>query len=142
MPKPEEILKSFDLKVTAPRIRVLAALHEAEEHHLSAEGIYQILAIHGQALAMATIYRVLGHFVSVGLLVKHQFSGNEAIYELADVPHHDHLVCIYCKKVTEFEDELIEQRQQQVADKHNFQMTDHSLTIYGICSACRKQEKT
>ena len=138
MPKSEEVLKSFSLKVTMPRVRVLAALSEAEDHHLSAERIYRILRSHGHSLSLATIYRVLGHFVAVGLLVKHQFSSQEAVYELADVPHHDHLVCIYCNKVAEFEDATIEERQEKVAAQHEFQITDHSLTIYGVCKSCQK----
>ena len=137
MPKPEETLKNFGLKVTAPRVTVLAALSEADEHHLSAEAIYQTLRKHGHNLALATIYRVLGHFVEVNLLVKHKFSSEEAVYELADVPHHDHLVCIYCNKVVEFEDNLIEAQQTKVAERFNFQMTDHSLTIYGVCGDCK-----
>ena len=53
--------------------------------------------------------------------------------------HHDHLVCIHCNHVVEFVDELIEERQRQIAKDSGFKMTDHSLHIYGVCKSCQKQ---
>jgi Fur family ferric uptake transcriptional regulator len=53
--------------------------------------------------------------------------------------HHDHILCVKCGKVEEFLDEVIEQRQAEIARKAGFAMTDHCLYIYGICADCQKK---
>ena len=59
------------------------------------------------------------------------------MFELNQGEHHDHILCIKCGKVEEFVDEVIEQRQKDIAEKSGFSMTDHSLNIYGICKDCQ-----
>jgi Fur family ferric uptake transcriptional regulator len=54
--------------------------------------------------------------------------------------HHDHLLCVRCGKVEEFVDRTIEERQQELAHKAGFRMTDHCLYIYGICADCQQAE--
>ena len=130
-------LKKAGLKVTIPRIKILAILEENQAQHMSAEGIYQALRSQGEDMALATVYRVLAQFESAGLIVRHQFEGDHAVFELNHGEHHDHLVCVKCGRVEEFVDEVIELRQAAVAKQHNFDMTDHSLNIYGICGYCR-----
>ena len=58
------------------------------------------------------------------------------MFELDDGAHHDHIVCIKCGRVDEFMDEVIEKRQQEIAARAGYEMTDHSLYIYGICGDC------
>ena len=67
---------------------------------------------------------------------RHHFEGDHAVFELDQGEHHDHLVCLKCGVVQEFVDEVIEARQEKIAQQYQFNMTDHSLTIYGICGAC------
>lgn len=126
-------IKNAGLKVTTPRMRILQILQEG---HLTAEEIYKELAAQGSEVGLATVYRVLTQFENAGLVIKHNFGDGRAVYELAKGEHHDHLVCIKCGKVEEFVDDVIEQRQAQIAKEKNFKMTDHSLHIIGFCASC------
>ncbi len=89
---------------------------------------------------MATVYRVLTQFEAAGLGAKHNVEGGHSVYELNQGEHHDHILCVKCGKVEEFVDEVIEQRQHDIADKAGYTMTDHCLYIYGICADCQKEE--
>lgn len=130
-------LKAAGLKITTPRVKILELLAESETQHLSAEDIYTQLSQADANLSLATIYRVLTQFESAGLVIRHNFEEGYSVFELNQGEHHDHLVCSKCRKVIEFHDEVIETRQLDIAKKYGFEMTDHSLNIYGICSDCK-----
>lgn len=131
-------LKKAGLKATLPRIKILQILENAEPRHMSAEDVYKILLETGEDVGLATVYRVLTQFESAGLVSRHNFEGGHAIFELNEGRHHDHILCVRCGRLDEFVDETIEQRQRAIAREHGFAMTDHSLTIYGICDDCQK----
>lgn len=130
-------LKDAGLKITLPRIKVLQILEQSRDRHLSAEDVYKALLDMGDDVGLATVYRVLTQFESAGLVSKHNFEGGHFVFELSQGEHHDHLVCVKCGRVEEFIDDIIEQRQQLIAEKANFKMMDHALNIYGICHDCQ-----
>lgn len=129
-------LKDVGLKVTMPRTKIMQILETAGSAHLSAEDIYKLLLDHDNDVGLATVYRVLTQFEASGLVKRHNFGDGYSVFELDQGMHHDHLVCIKCGKVEEFVDEVIEQRQAAIAEQRNFQMTEHSLYIFGICGGC------
>ena len=131
-----EDLKSAGLKVTLPRLKILEVLEKSPNHHLSAEDIYRVLIEQNEEVGVATIYRVLSQFEESGIVHKLNFENNQAVYELCGLEHHDHLVCVKCSKIIEFQDDVIEQHQLQIAKKHGFELTDHSLYLYGLCKDC------
>lgn len=133
-----EQLRKAGLKTTTPRMRILQILATATPHHMSAEQVYQKLHDMGEVVGLATVYRVLTQFETAGLVKRHNFEGDFAIFELEQGQHHDHLVCVRCGKVTEFVDEAIESRQRDIAEQYQYQITDHTLTVYGICNQCPK----
>ena len=130
-------LKKAGLKITAPRMKVLEVLEAHQESHLSAEEIYRLLTDAGEEIGLATVYRVLTQFESAGLVARHNFEGGHSVFELEQGVHHDHILCVKCGRVEEFVDPVIEQRQREIASKAGFEMTDHSLHIFGICAGCR-----
>jgi len=130
-------LKKVGLKVTVPRVKILQLLEEAADPHMSAEEVYQALTQAGEEVGLATVYRVLTQFEAAGLVKRHNFADDHAVFELNQKSHHDHLVCVKCGKVQEFVDEIIETQQRKIAKKVNFTMTDHSLNVYGICQQCQ-----
>ena len=134
---PESDLKKAGLKVTLPRLKILAILESNERKHVSAEEIYKIFIERGDEIGIATVYRVLTQFEASGIVTRHRFDGDSSVFELSSGPHHDHLVCIKCDKVVEFVDEVVERRQRELAERNSFEITDHSLIIYGLCSDCR-----
>ena len=131
-----EDLKRAGLKATLPRLRILNVLENSRQRHLSAEEVYRALRELGDDVGLATVYRVLTQFESAGLVVKHHFEGGQAVFELDQGEHHDHMVCLKCGRIEEFVDEVIEERQRLITERAGFQMTDHSLHIYGICPRC------
>ena len=131
-------LKRAGLKATLPRLRILEILEDSSDLHVSAEDVYDRLRASGESIGLATVYRVLTQFEQAGLVIRHNFDGGSAVFELAAGEHHDHLVCVRCNRVTEFVDHVIEKRQRNIAANNGFAMTDHSLVIYGICTDCRR----
>ena len=123
-------LKKAGLKVTLPRLKVLGLLEDADEHHMSAEDVYKALLESGDDVGLATVYRVLTQFESAGLVLRHNFEGGHAVFELAKDDHHDHMVDTASGKVIEFFDSIIEERQHEIAAEHGYELVDHNLTLY------------
>jgi Fur family ferric uptake transcriptional regulator len=123
-------LRKAGLKVTHPRIRILELLETASARHMSAEDIYRQLLEHSEDIGLATVYRVLTQFEAAGLVLKHNFEGGQAVYELDRGQHHDHMVDVETGKVIEFTSPEIEALQKQIADKHGYAIEEHSLVLY------------
>ncbi|MBE0447331.1 MAG: transcriptional repressor [Actinobacteria bacterium] len=105
--------------------------------HLDAEKVLKSLRVRGSKVSRATVYRTLDLLVESGLVEKIDLGEDRAAYEhIAGHPHHDHLVCLRCGKVQEFEEPLIEQLQEWACEKASFKATGHSLNIYGYCENC------
>jgi Fur family ferric uptake transcriptional regulator len=123
-------LRKAGLKVTHPRIRILDVLESSSPRHLTAEDIYRQLLEKGDDIGLATVYRVLTQFESAGLVLKHNFEGGQAVYELDRGQHHDHMVDIETGKVIEFTSPEIERLQNEIAAKHGYVIEEHSLVLY------------
>lgn len=130
-------LKDAGLKSTLPRLRILKILEEGKKRHFTAEDVYKRLLEAEEEIAFATVYRVLTQFEDAGLVLRHNFEGGRSVFELDRGEHHDHMVCVKCNKVTEFFDQEIETRQKKIAEKYDFELQDHSLYLYGLCSSCQ-----
>jgi Fur family ferric uptake transcriptional regulator len=136
-----ENIKNAGLKVTLPRVKILQLLERFKKRHISAEEIYQELVNQSEDVGLATVYRVLTQFESAGLVTRHRFDGEHSVFELKQEEHHDHLVCVDCGFVAEFIDDVIEQRQEEIAKQNNFDLTDHALTLYGVCYKCQQRSR-
>ena len=123
-------LRKVGLKVTQPRKRILDLLEETVNKHMTADDIYRVLMQAGDDIGLATVYRVLNQFEAAGLVVKHNFEGGQAYYELDSGVHHDHMVCVETGKVVEFSNAEIERLQAEIAAGHGYEIEDHSLVIY------------
>lgn len=132
----EDRLKKVGLKITGPRLKILQLLSGAHDH-LRAEDIYQQLLASGEDVVLATVYRVLSQFEAAGLVKRHRFAPDVSVFELDEGGHHDHLVCVRCSQIVEFVDDVIELQQEKIAKHYDFEITDHCLTIYGVCGICR-----
>ena len=124
-------LRKAGLKVTHPRMRILQLLEQnTPHHHMTAEEIYRQLLDQGDEIGLATVYRVLTQFEAAGLVLKHNFEGGHAVYELDRGGHHDHMVDVDTGKIIEFESAEIERLQHEIAEKHGYHLEDHSLVLY------------
>jgi Fur family ferric uptake transcriptional regulator len=124
-------LRKVGLKVTHPRMRILQLLEQkTAHHHMTAEDIYRQLLEDGEEIGLATVYRVLTQFEAAGLVLKHNFEGGTAVYELDRGGHHDHMVDVDTGRIIEFESREIEELQREIAQRHGFILEDHSLVLY------------
>lgn len=124
-------LRKAGLKVTLPRVKILQFLEQSPQRHLSAEDVYKALLEAGDDVGLATVYRVLTQFEQAGLVERHNFDGGHSVFELDDGAHHDHLVCTESGKVIEFHNEKIEQLQDEIAEQLGYELSGHSLVLYG-----------
>ena len=123
-------LRKAGLKVTQPRMRILEILETSSGKHMTAEDIYRELIQHHSDVGLATVYRVLTQFEAAGLVLKHNFEGGQAVYEIDRGKHHDHMVDVDTGKVIEFTSEEIERLQREIADRHGYVIEEHSLVLY------------
>ncbi len=128
-----EHLKSMGLKATGPRLRILRLFEQSEKRHLTADEVYRLLLKDNEDIGLATVYRVLTQFEQAGLLLRHHFDNDKAVYELNQGGHHDHLLCLQCGRVEEFYDAEIEKRQRRIAEQRGFRLHEHSLHLYVDC---------
>ncbi len=124
-------LKEAGLKTTQPRLLILKLLEESKERHISTNDMYATLNKNKTPLTLGTIYRVLDQLEKAGLVLSHHFSPEHAVFELYDSEHHDHMVDVKTGKIIEFHDEIIEQRQREIAAQHGLKLFDHRLVMYG-----------
>jgi Fur family ferric uptake transcriptional regulator len=135
-------LKNAGLKATTPRLKILNLFETSDVRHLTAEDVYKILLADNEDVGLATVYRVLTQFEQAGLLIRHHFEGDKAVFELNQGKHHDHLVCLQCGKVEEFYDPEIEKRQDRVAKERGFIVREHSLYLFADCTKQNCPNKT
>ena len=143
MPKSGDELKSSGLKATLPRIKVLEVFQRSAQRHMAAEDVYKALLAEGTEIGLATVYRVLMQFEQAGLLSRSHFESGKSVFELNEGRHHDHLLCVTCGRVEEFYDGEIEKRQRMIANERGFELQEHALSLYAVCTrpACPHRPK-
>lgn len=136
----EAYLKENSLKITNQRHLVAKAFFTQKEH-ISAEELYRKVQKKYPEIGFTTVYRTLKLLVDAGLASSHNFKGSFTRFEpAARKDHHDHLICSACGKIVEFKNDRIEKLQEEVASQHGFQVTDHTLEIFGTCEACTNKK--
>lgn len=129
-----EFLVKKQLKSTRQR-DVIARTFFATEDHITIEELLALSREENPRIGYATVYRTLKLLTECGLAEHRRFGDGQAVYEAADEDeHHDHLICMECNHVLEFEDELIERQQEKVARSFGFTLVKHKLELYGLCA--------
>ena len=130
-------LNRCGLRATRQRDVVLEAFL-AEDAHVSVEELYDRIREGHPSIGAATIYRCMGLFVEAGIAKEGRFNEGRVRYEPGvGANHHDHLICLRCGDIQEFEDPTIERIQEEIAGSRGFTVTYHRLELYGLCPACR-----
>lgn len=134
----KRIIREMGLKVTNQRLAILQALSTGKAH-VTAQEVYESVNLTHPEIGFATVYRFLRKMTEQGFVTEVRMGGLPARYELTPKRHHDHLTCIYCSRIIEFENTQIEKLQEIVANEHGFILTGHVLELYGVCKepACR-----
>ena len=133
-----DYMSRHGLRSTEQR-RVVTEQFFASDGHLSIEDLLEKVRVEEPGIGYATVYRTLKLLKDCGLAFERHFGDGVSRYEVAwEDEHHDHLICIECQKIVEFEDEGIERLQHEVAERHGFELVRHKLELYGVCADCRK----
>lgn len=135
----KDILKQKGMKYTVQRAIILEILFNLNDH-LSAEDIHNIIKNNypDSNIGIATVYRTLNFLEEADLVSSISFGTDGKKYEGKTKTHHDHLICTGCGKIIEFFDNEIENRQEKIARNNGFEITGHSMQIYGLCKNCKK----
>lgn len=127
------------LKSTSQRNEIARVFFNAGGH-VSIEELHHRVQEKSPHIGYTTVYRTLKLLAESGLAHERQFGGRQARYEpLTTEEHHDHLICLMCGAITEFENKKIEKLQEEVARQHGFEVENHKLEMYGYCKRCRRQ---
>ena len=128
-------LESHNLKHTVQRDVILESFRDAKGH-ITADEVHQRVRAKSGTIGYTTVYRTLKLLVEAGLAQERHFGDGVARYEVEN-EHHDHLVCLSCGKIVEFECDLIEARQDEIAESYNFKLMRHRHELYGHCESCQ-----
>ncbi len=129
------------LKATKQREEILAIFLNSSGHKNLAE-IYAQVAKTNPKIGYVTVYRTLKLLARLGLATQRKFADGETRYEPAsEGSHHDHLICLDCGKIMEFEDQALEALQNGIAKRHRFRISHHRMELYGRCEECNRKKK-
>ncbi|MDD9942682.1 MAG: transcriptional repressor [Myxococcales bacterium] len=127
------------LRSTSQRRLVCDVFFRSSGHH-SVDDVLALVHRRDPKIGYATVYRTLKMLVESGLAHERHFSDSLARFEVTDAEgHHDHLICVSCNAIIEFEDDEIERLQERLAKRHGYQLVRHKHELYGICLTCRRQ---
>ena len=137
----KSLLKNNTLKFTKQRELVLKCLY-SHQGHFTPEDIHRLIKEEypDVNIGIATVYRTLTLLENEGIASSISFGTQGKKYELGLKAHHDHLICSQCGAIIEFYDETIEKKQEEIAERFNFQMQDHTMKIIGICQKCQERQ--
>jgi Fur family ferric uptake transcriptional regulator len=126
------------LRSTAQR-RLVSEVFFRTGGHLSIDDMLALVRKQDSKVGYATVYRTLKLLVECGLANERQFDDTVTRYEIAHHDsHHDHLICLECKKIVEFEDSEIEALQDALAQRYGFKLVSHKHELYGLCERCQR----
>lgn len=136
----KKIIKDNGLKYTKQREILLKTLYNSS-YHFTPESLNMHIKEKYPDLniGIATIYRTLNLLENARMVTSISFGAQGKKFELANKPHHDHIICKSCGKIVEFTDQEIENKQLEIAQKNGFALTSHLMQLYGICEKCSKK---
>lgn len=129
------------LRSTEQRRLIVNEFFKAPAHITIEELLAQVRSIDPR-VGYATVYRTLKLFVECGVAHERRFNDGVTRYEIANEDeHHDHLICVECGAITEFEEPAIERLQEEIAARYSFSVRSHKHELYGVCAACTLRAK-
>lgn len=135
------LLDRKGLKYTTERQLLLDQVLETRKH-FDADSLYETLKKKGVRIARDTVYRTLPLLLECGVLQKSAGEGRRDYFEVTGSKgHHDHMVCIECKKILEFHSDELEELQEKLAKEHSFTLVFHDHRLFGYCKGCGKPAK-
>jgi len=136
-PQFSNFLKQQGFKRTPEREKVLQEVF-ATEGHFEAEELAYRLRQKGSRISKATVYRTLPLLARAGLIKEAIHGEKHHHYEhIHEEQQHDHLICLRCGRIVEFEEESLREIEKEICDKHEFRPEKILVEIFGYCKKCR-----
>jgi len=135
----ESFVRDHKGRLTPQRQFIVREFLELNGHY-GIDELHEHLRKKGQIINPSTIFRTLKLLVQAGIAVERQFANGNTKYDV-NVAHHDHLICLTCGKIVEFDSPKLENVQMRIVRSHGFEMEYHKHEIYGYCGNCRKERK-
>lgn len=137
-------LSEKNYKMTPQRKEILQIFIESnEDKHLSAEEVYELLKQKDFDFGLATVYRNVELLNKLGILNRIEFGDGRTRYELSaanpQLHQHHHLICLKCKKIIEFEEDLLDDLEEHISKKSGFKILNHEVKFFGYCADCRNE---
>jgi Fur family ferric uptake transcriptional regulator len=130
------LISEGGLKATKQREEILNIFLNSPGHKNLSQ-IYAQVAKVNPKIGYVTVYRTLKLLTRLGLADQQKFADGETRYEpTSEGNHHDHLICVDCGKIIEFEDEALETLQNRIAQHYRFKIFHHRMELYGQCADC------
>ncbi len=126
----EHELRAEGVRITRQRVAILSALANSSDHP-SAEEVLERSRKQDSSVSLATVYRTLSILEGRGTILRNEFDGTGARFELANKPHHDHLIDVDTGDVIEFTSPRIEELQAEIARELGYDIVHHRLELYG-----------
>ena len=137
----EQLLAQHNIRLTAQR-RIIVQ-RAVRFLHFTAEELVEDVRKADPTVARATIYRALALLQDVGVVEKHDFRYGPPNYEVTfGKAHHDHLMCIQCGEIIEYQEPRVERLQQEIVRRFGYTLMSHTHKLYGLCPVCRRVETT
>ena len=129
------------LRSTDQRRLIIETFFKAP-NHVSIEELLAVVRAEDARVGYATVYRTLKLLAECGVAYERRFGDGLTRYELADdTSHHDHLICVECGAIAEFEEPQIEVLQEAIAAKFGYELRSHKHEMYGVCPECQKKKR-
>lgn len=133
----KEYLELKKLKFTRERELILKEILNSK-NHFEAEDLLFKFRKNDERISRATVFRTLNLLVDSELLSKVRIGDQRTFYEIShEDEHHDHLICLKCKKMIEFHDEVLEDRQDKICKNKQFKLLKHTHMLFGYCKDCQ-----
>ena len=132
-------LEDHNLKHTRQREAILEVFLEVEGH-ITGEELHRRVRRKFPAIGYTTVYRTMKLLCEAGLASERHFDDGVTRFEIQH-EHHDHLVCVRCGKIVEFECSMIESAQERIVKAHGFRLLRHRHELYGHCPSCRDDRR-
>jgi Fur family ferric uptake transcriptional regulator len=128
------------LRKTSQRDAIIEAAFSTTEHYTAEDLLARARKV-DPSVSRATVYRTLPLLVECGVLKEMDFGKDHKYYDpnYIDHPHHNHLICVDCNKIVEFEDQHIELLEDCISKRLGFSPASKSLRIEANCDELKKR---